>query len=77
MSHEITVAISDNAYQALVQRSAVLRKEPELIAAEVLTDSLSDPLLQLAGSLASDEENVSDAHDAAFGGQEWRKPEPS
>jgi hypothetical protein len=74
MSHAITLEIPENAYQALVQRSAVLNKQPEQIAAEVLADSLSDPLLQLAGSITSDEENIGDAHDAAFGGQEWRKP---
>jgi hypothetical protein len=77
MSHEINVEISDNAYLALIQRSAVLKKQPEQFAAEVLTDSLSDPLLQMAGSIAADEENTGNAHDAAFGGQAWRDPESS
>lgn len=70
MSREITVEIPDHTYQALVQRSAMLKKQPEQIAAEVLADSLADPLLQLAGSLAADESNISNAHDAAFGGEE-------
>lgn len=71
MSREITVEIPDQAYQALVQRSIALKRQPEQIAAEVLADSLSDPLLQLAGSLASDQENIGDAHDATFGAQNW------
>lgn len=67
MSREITLEIPDGAYQALVQRSAVLKRQPEQVAAEVLADSLTDPLLQLSGSISTERTNVSDAHDSAFG----------
>ena len=73
MSRAITLEISESAYLALIERSTVLKKQPEQIAAEVLGDSLSDPLLQLAGSLACDEPNIGDQHDEAFGAETGRR----
>ena len=73
MSHAITVEITDNAYQALIRRSALLKRDPEQLAADVLADSLSDPLLQLAGCLDSEEVNICDGHDRAFGAERSSK----
>lgn len=67
MSHAITLEIPENAYEALIQQSVILNKRPEEIAAEVLADSLTDPLLQLAGCIQACEREASGAEDEAFG----------
>ena len=71
MGHVLTIEIPDHVYEPLVKRAEQVGKTPEEIVMEWVAHAgpllIDDPLLQLAGTFASNLTDVSARHDDYLG----------
>ena len=67
MSHTLTIAVSDEAYEELVCIGSKKSQAPEKVASEILNDLLPDPLLKLMGTIDSPVPDVAERHDQYIG----------
>lgn len=67
MGHTLTLELTDDAYDSLVQAGQIRGQAPGAVATQLLTDILSDPLMCLAGSLSAPVSDVGERHDEYIG----------
>ena len=67
MSRKLTLKLPDEAYQSLVQAGQEQGESPETVASRVLTQSFTDPLLKLSGSIRTAPRDLSRRHDKYLG----------
>ncbi|MCG3121637.1 MAG: hypothetical protein ALAOOOJD_04840 [bacterium] len=71
MERTLVLEIPEEVYQPLMQKAQQVGQTPENVVLQWLTNALrpvnDDPLLQLAGTFASDIKNVSEKHDDYIG----------
>jgi hypothetical protein len=71
MTKTLTLEITDTIYEVLLETSAQAGQTPEQIILEWvehrIKQTMSDPLLELAGTFESDTTDVSERHDEYFG----------
>ena len=67
MSHTLVVEIPEEAYEELVRSASQKGQPPERIAAEILADTLTDPVMKLAGCLSMPFSDIGDRHDEYIG----------
>ncbi len=71
MARTLTVTISDEDYQRLLQRATQAGRSPEALVEVWLVSALQpiakDPLIQLSGSIQADVTDVSERHDDYIG----------
>ena len=71
MAKIVTLEVSDNLYELLLQVAGQIEQTPEQLLVEWIENkikqSLNDPLLQLAGAFESDLTDISERHDTYIG----------
>ncbi len=67
MSHTLVLEIPDEAYQGLVRSAGEKGQSPEKTAADILADTLGDPVLNLAGCLSFQSPDIAERHDEYIG----------
>lgn len=67
MSRKLTVELSDEAYESLVEAGRGKGESPEALASRLLIASFTDPLLRLAGCIKSPIKDIADEHDEYLG----------
>ena len=67
MEHTITLRLSEGVYASLVQAGQSWEQPPEAVAAQMLADTLSDPLIRLFGSVDFPPGDVAERHDEYLG----------
>jgi hypothetical protein len=67
MSQTLTLNLPDEIYNALVQACRDRGELPETVAAQLLADALSDPLVSLFGCLEYSPPDVAEKHDEYIG----------
>lgn len=71
MGHTMTLNMSEELYQSLVQRAEEVGQEPESLAVQILTTATepgsNDPLEAFIGAFSSQGSDWADRHDAYLG----------
>ena len=67
MAQTLVLELPQDAWDQLVQTAAQKGLEPSSVACEMLTDSLTDPVMKLAGCLSAPISDVSERHDEYLG----------
>lgn len=67
MSHTLVLEIPEEAYEELVRSATRNGQQPEAVAAEILADSLTDPVMKLAGCLSMPFDDIAERHDEYIG----------
>jgi len=67
MSHTLVLEIPEDADAELVRSAIRNGQQPETVAAEILADSLTDPVMKLAGCLSMPFDDVAERHDEYIG----------
>lgn len=67
MSHKLVPEIPEDAYDELVRTADRKGKAPERIAAEILAERLTDPVMRLAGCLSIPYADIAKRHDEYIG----------
>lgn len=67
MSHTLVLEIPNEAYEELVRSAQKQGQPPERIAADILAESLADPVMRLAGCLSMPFTDIGDRHDEYIG----------
>jgi hypothetical protein len=67
MSHTLVLDIPEEAYEELTRSARRKGQSPEKVAAGILADSLTDPVLKLAGCLSFPSADLGERHDEYIG----------
>lgn len=63
MSRKLTLELTDEAYESLIEEGQDRGESPEDLASRVLTARFTDPLLRLSGCIKSSIKDVAERHD--------------
>jgi len=67
MGHSITINLSDNTWEDLLRAGRDRNQTPEIVAEQLLSDLVADPLLSLAGCVEYAPDDLSERHDEYIG----------
>lgn len=67
MSRTLVLEIPEDAYEELVRSASRKGRQPERVAVEILADTLTDPVMRLAGCLSMPYADIAERHDEYIG----------
>jgi hypothetical protein len=67
MGHSITLSLPEKAWQDLLRAGRERNEAPEVVAEQLLSEVISDPLISLFGSLEYHTPDVGERHDEYIG----------
>jgi hypothetical protein len=75
MSHTLVLEIPNDAYEELVRSAHQRGQAPERIAADILAENLTDPVMKLAGCISLPFTDIGERHDDYIGAGLVPQPE--